>query len=51
MPVLVGPEPLSEPVAVIDDTVIMVELPTGGRLRIAASTPPALAAAVLKALR
>jgi hypothetical protein len=51
VPVLVGPEPRSKPVAVTDDTAIMVELPTGGRLRIAASTPSALAAAVLKALR
>ena len=51
VPVLIGPQPVSEPVSVTDDTAIMVELPTGGRLRIAASTPPALAAAVLKALR
>jgi transposase len=33
------------------DTAIVVDLPTGGRLRIAASAPPALAAAVLRALR
>lgn len=53
VPVLVGPEPVPvpEPVAVTDDTAIVVELPAGGRLRISASTPPALAAAVLKALR
>ncbi|GGE24385.1 hypothetical protein GCM10011390_49760 [Aureimonas endophytica] len=51
VPVLVGPEPVPEPVAVTDETAIVVELPTGGRLRMSASTPPALAAAVLKALR
>lgn len=51
VPVLIGPEPASEPLAVIDDAAIVVELPKGGRLRIAASAPPALAAAVLKALR
>ncbi len=35
---LIDPEPMSEPVAVIDDTAIVVELPTGGRLRFLAST-------------
>lgn len=41
------------PVLVADDrdAAIVVDLPTGGRLRIAVSAPPALAAAVLKALR
>lgn len=51
VPVLMAPWAMSEPVAAADDAAIVVELPTGGRLRIAASTPPALAAAVLKALR
>ena len=46
-----GPRTMSELVADDRDTAIVVDLPTGGRLRIAASTPPALAAAVLKALR
>ena len=40
-----------EPVAADAQAAIVVELPGGGRLRIAASTPPALAAAALKALR
>lgn len=33
------------------DAVIVVELANGGRMRISASTPPALATAVLKAMR
>lgn len=41
----------SEPISDDREAAIVVELPDGGRLRIAASTPPALAAAVLGALR
>ena len=51
LPAVIGPIPVSEPVAATDDAAIVVELPKGGRVRIAASTPPALAAAILKALR
>ncbi|MEO9787650.1 MAG: transposase [Aurantimonas coralicida] len=51
VPVLMAPGAISKPFAAADDVAMVVELPTGGRLRIAASTPPALAAAVLKALR
>jgi transposase len=51
VPVLIASGAMSEPFAAADDAAMVVELPTGGRLRIAASTPLALAAAVLKALR
>ena len=51
VPVLMAPAAMSEPVAAAEGAAMVIELPTGGRLRIAASTPPALAAAVLKALR
>ena len=40
------PEPASDPIAAI-----VIDLPGGGRVSIAASTPPALAAAALKGLR
>ena len=50
VPALMAPEAMSEPFAAADDVAMAVELPTGGRLRIAASTPPALAAALLWAL-
>lgn len=49
MPAVIAPRPVS--VADDGDAAIVVELPGGGRLRISASAPPALAAAVLKALR
>lgn len=43
---------IEEPNAVVSsDPAVMVELSHGGRVSISASTPPALAAAVLKALR
>ena len=51
VPVLMAPGAMSAPFAAADDTAIVVDLPGGSRMRIAASTPPALAAAVLKALR
>ncbi|MFG1275176.1 MULTISPECIES: IS66-like element accessory protein TnpA [Xanthobacteraceae] len=51
VPVLMAPGAMSDPFAAADDTAIVVDLPGGSRLRIAASTPPALAAAVLRALR
>lgn len=49
VPAVVADEPapvIPEPIAVI-----MIDLPGGGRVSIAASAPPALAAAALKALR
>lgn len=51
VPAVITPTAISEPGASDADAAIVVELPKGGRLRISASTPPALAAAVLKALR
>jgi transposase len=49
VPAVIAPPP--EPVAEDAGAAIVVELPKGGRMRISASTPPALATAVLKALR
>lgn len=51
VPAVIALEPASWSAASDADAAIVFELPKGGRLRIAASTPPALAAAVLKALR
>ena len=51
VPAVIAPALASETVADADDAAMIVELPTGVRLRISASTPPALAAAVLKTLR
>ncbi|KQT64490.1 MULTISPECIES: IS66-like element accessory protein TnpA [unclassified Aureimonas] len=51
VPVLMAPRAMPEPFAAADDTTIVVDLPGGARMRISASAPPALAAAVLKALR
>lgn len=50
VPAVIVPSPgaMTEPAS---GTVIMVELPTGSRVRLAVSTPAALAAAVLGALR
>lgn len=49
VPAVIVPSP--EAAADGSGSAIVVELPTGGRLRIAATTPAALAAAVLGALR
>lgn len=51
VPAVIAPEPMSGVVVRADEAAIVVELPTGGRVRLAASTPAALAAAVLGALR
>jgi len=52
-PVFVPAVIAAVPEPVVDDpgAAIVVDLPSGGRMRISASTPPALAAAALKALR
>lgn len=46
--VMVGPDPSA---VMTGGPAILIELPGGGRVSIASSTPPALAAAALKALR
>lgn len=51
VPAVIAPEPMSGVAVRTDEAAVVVDLPTGGRVRLAASTPAALAAAVLGALR
>lgn len=51
VPAVIAPAPMSGVAVSADEEAIVVDLPTGGRVRFAASTPAALAAAVLGALR